>query len=366
MRIICAIVATLVFSGAAMAQVAKDSAGARPWSESISFDFFLSTAYVYNANNPDSLKNAYRVFDFDDNSFKVDVMEIVMKKDIVNAGDAGFRFDLEAGSSVPRIVRSSGFNCGDLDFHQLYLSYLTPVGNGIRLDAGKFITPVGYEVIEGYDNFNDEYSHSFLFGYAIPYTHTGVKASYSFNSGLSALFMVVNGWDDAIDNNKSKTLGAQIGAAPLSGMNLSLGLLYGPEQANNNADNRTLLDVVCSYAVGNSMTLGFNGDYGTEQHLAADGSTASWIGGAGYLKYKFQSDLSLAFRVEQFDDRDGTRTGVIQKLREATIAPEYLPTDHFAVRADFRLDGSDQNVFEKRGAATNSQPTIGVNVLFWM
>ena len=36
------------------------------------------------------------------------------------------------------------------------------------------------EVIEGYDGWNDQYSRSLLFGYAIAFTHTGVKATYPF------------------------------------------------------------------------------------------------------------------------------------------------------------------------------------------
>jgi hypothetical protein len=36
---------------------------------------------------------------------------------------------------------------------------------------------MGYELIEGYDGYNDNYSRSLLFNYAIPLTHTGVKAT---------------------------------------------------------------------------------------------------------------------------------------------------------------------------------------------
>ena len=54
------------------------------------------------------------------------------------------------------------------------------------------MTPFGCEVIaaEG----NPLYSHSYLFGYAIPFTHTGVKFNYVWNSQWSTYFAVVNGW----------------------------------------------------------------------------------------------------------------------------------------------------------------------------
>ena len=46
-------------------------------------------------------------------------------------------------------------------------------GGRLQVDAGKFVTPLGYEVIEGWDGYNDNASHSFLFGYAIPFTLEG-------------------------------------------------------------------------------------------------------------------------------------------------------------------------------------------------
>ena len=88
------------------------------------------------------------------------------------------------------------------------MSYIAPLGTGLRFDFGKFVTHLGYELIEGYDGYNDNYSRSLLFNYAIPLTHTGVKASYSISPKVSLMAMVVNGWDDAIDNNSSKSVGA--------------------------------------------------------------------------------------------------------------------------------------------------------------
>ncbi len=45
----------------------------------------------------------------------------------------------------------------------------------MQIDAGKFVTPIGAEVIESQDNWN--YTRSTLFGYAIPFYHTGLRAT---------------------------------------------------------------------------------------------------------------------------------------------------------------------------------------------
>ena len=104
-----------------------------------------------------------------------------MQKAVAKAGDAGFRIDLVAGTFAG-LEQSAGLRIGDnADLQQAFVSYIAPLGSGLRFDAGKFVTHMGYELIEGYDGYNDNYSRSLLFNYAIPLTHTGVKASYSLN-----------------------------------------------------------------------------------------------------------------------------------------------------------------------------------------
>ena len=74
---------------------------AKPWYEEIAVNGFVSASYSYNFNRPDSGTNQFRVFDFDDNTFKVDVAEIVLQKAVGKPGEAGFRVD-----AVGRLARS--------------------------------------------------------------------------------------------------------------------------------------------------------------------------------------------------------------------------------------------------------------------
>jgi hypothetical protein len=91
-----------------------------------------------------------------------------------NPSSSVFAFDLIAGSAVPEVT------CSDLrtgvahhvDLPQFLFSYIAPVGRGLRFELGKFATHMGYEVIGGYDEYNDHLSRSFSFGYGIPFTHT--------------------------------------------------------------------------------------------------------------------------------------------------------------------------------------------------
>lgn len=148
----------------------------RPWYEAIAVHGFASTSWSYNFERPNSRLNAFRVFDFDDNMFKVDVAELSALRAATQPGDTGFRVDLVAGSSVPRVSAASGLFrdasdvAQDIDLQQAYVSWVGHVGSGLRVDAGKFVTHLGYEVIEGWDGWNDNATRSFAFGYAIPFT----------------------------------------------------------------------------------------------------------------------------------------------------------------------------------------------------
>lgn len=344
-----------------------------PWYQEIAVNGFVSASYSYNVNRPASGMNGYRVFDFDDNSFKLDVAELVLQKPVAKPGEVGFRVDAVAGGSIPRVSASAGLfrdpatgKAEDFDLQQAFVSWIAPVGKGLRLDAGKFITSPGYEVIEGYDGYNDNATRSILFGYAIPYTHTGLKATYAFSDAVTGNVQVVNGWDDVKDNNSSKTLGLGLGVTPSAKVSLGATYLYGPEQTGNDHDARGLLDLVATFRPTDTVTVGLNLDRGTESGLGAAGGSALWWGVAGYLRLSLSSTFALAFRGEYFDDRDGVRTGTVQELKEVTLTPEVKVGSHVVLRGDVRVDFSDREVFEDRdGALTRkSQTTILLNVLY--
>src|SRR5262245_20043740 len=94
--------------GARAADVQDSSAASRPWYEEIAVNGFVSTSYSYNFNRPYNRLNGYRVFDFDDNTFKVDLVEIVAERAATKPRDSGFRVDLAVGGSVPRVSAASG------------------------------------------------------------------------------------------------------------------------------------------------------------------------------------------------------------------------------------------------------------------
>ena len=340
------------------------------WLDQVTLNGFVATSYSFNFNRPASGLNQFRVFDFDDNTFKLDEFELVAQKTAVRPRDSGFRVDLTLGSSVPRVTAAAGLFrdesgvAADIDLHQAFASYIAPLGAGLRFDVGKFITAAGYEVIDGYDGWNDNATRSILFGYAIPFTHVGVRTGYTFSPQVTATFMVVNGWDLARDNNRSKTLGGSLTLTPRPRLTIIATGFAGPERSGDDSHSRNLLDLVTIVKPTDRLTLGANLDWAMEDDAVGSNHDGRWSGAAGYARVTFPGNFALSLRGEFFDDPDGLRTGVSQKLHEFTVTTEARLTPHFLLRGDVRVDQSNLTLFESSGALRRTQPTAMVEAIY--
>ncbi len=356
---------------AAAPAAASAPAAPRPWYEAVVVNGFVTTSFSWNFNRPASGTNQYRVFDFDDDSFKIDGAELVLQKPASAPGEAGFRVDAMAGASIPRVTAAAGLfrdddgKAQDFDLQQAFVSYVAPLGSGLRFDAGKWLTHCGYEVVDGHDGYNDNATRSFLFGYAEPATHAGLKATYAFSGTVSAMVEVVNGWDNVKDSNSSKSVGGQLSLTLPSNAALYLNVLVGPERAGNDADTRTFLNLTGTWKLGTTgSALGLDAVWATEENAAGPGLDATWGGVALYGRLGLSPRFALVLRAEVFDDPDGVRTGTPQTLSELTLTPELKLAPGFVVRADLRLDHSTRDVFEKEAGLTGTQPTVLLNALY--
>ena len=330
---------------------------------------FVSFGDTYNLNSPPDQLNGLRFFDNRSNSLGLDGAEVVLQKAVAKAGDAGFRIDLVAGTALPKAQASGlGFGTGG-DLQQAFVSYIANAGTGLRFDVGKFVTSMGYELIEGYDGYNTNYSRSLLFNYAIPLTHTGVKATYSFSPKVSLMGIVANGWDNAIDNNAGKSFGGMLTILPASPVALYFNYMGGPEKPDTNGFVRHVFDFVGTVKVSDMLSLALNADYGLEQgaSVVKAGDDAVWSGVAGYATITPPaSPFSLGLRLETFKDDGGTRLGFGKvRVNEFTITPAFKFGKNIVVRPEARYDWTDQTIFnDDNGALKKSQGTVALEALW--
>ena len=335
----------------------------------------ISSNYTYNFNDPDSRTNALRVFDSKANSFDVDIVELNVQKNSEELGIGG-RVDLNFLETAD-VITPFGTSDDDFDVQQAYIYYIAPVGTGLTLKGGKFVTLLGAEVIEPWDNWN--FSRSFLFGFAIPFTHVGITGSYTFTDMISGTIGVVNGWDNVDDNNDGKTILGNVTIGPWEWATLAINGIIGPEQINEDDNWRGVLDLILTVKPERLplLTLMFNYDYGNESDIpfftadpvtgdpilagAADGT---WQGFAAYAKYDLRDTCYVAARVEWFSDEDGVRTGTAQDLWEITLTASHMFAQDLWVRLEYRHDDSDATPFQDGNSGSDTQDTIATEVLY--
>jgi hypothetical protein len=311
--------------------------------------FDVSTGPFFDANGGRQLAGPN---DFD-NALDLQNANVALN---INGSQFSGKIEGSFGSDAD-VIASNGQSRSGVNLTQ---AYLQAVEGPATVLIGKIETLAGAEYIEA--PLNTNYSRSYLFGYAIPFTHTGARVTYAINSKFSVVAGVNNGWDDWKFAGKKKTLeGALL-------MNLSPGVTWNIQTYNGNDfavggnsalffapvyTNRMLYDSELTLHATSALTFIANYDNGTQ--LADSGAffpvTAHWNGIAGYANYAFTPVYGISLRKETFLDAEGFRTGVPGgvRLQSNTATFNYTPGNNFIFRLEYRLDAADKNAFAFNG-----------------
>src|ERR1700687_739414 len=319
---------------------------------------YLSGAGLFTSGVAD------RVFDTEPNSFNVHQAALIV--DYQPKEGFGGYVNLTAGRDA-RVIASAGESTSNFDVTQAFAQY---AHGPITIIGGKFVTLAGAEVINSTADTN--YSRSILFGYAIPFSHTGARLTYAASDQLSLIVGVNNGWDQLQDANKQKTGELGVSFTPGKTFSLTVQGYSGVEQVSGGAfigagthGLRTLVDAVGTYNATSQLTFILNLDWGQQENVTSlvDGTSikARWDGAAAYANYQVNDQWRLSVRAEYFDDKDGYRTGVIQKWKEGTLTLAYLPTKFIELRGEARYDKSDSGAFVKNSTFLSGAPGVGVS-----
>jgi hypothetical protein len=310
-----------------------------------------------------------RVFDSQNNSFGLHQFGLTVAKQ-PKEGFGGL-VNLTVGQDA-QVIHSFPESIGGgassmFDLTQAYGSYSA---GSLTMIAGKFTTLAGTEVIAS--SGNTTISRSILFG-AIPFTHTGVRASWAPNDVITVYGGLNNGWDQVTDGNRNKTLELGTTINPAKQLTLTISGYFGPEQATPPGvqtgtglqGNRNLIDAVANWIVTNSLSFGGELLY-AEQEDTANG-TAKWSGFALYGTYMLNSQWRTVLRAEMFDDKQGFHFATPQgtKYSEATLTLAYLPTSSVELRTEVRADRANNSVFvDSDGSASKSLLSFALQGLY--
>lgn len=327
----------------------------------VSITGYVDTSYTYlTGSGAFSSGTADRVFDTNRNSFNLQMVDITGSYLPAQGfgGLVNFNFGPDA-DVVAAAAPVAGINTKEVQ--QAFVQY----ANGpLTIMGGKYVTLAGAEVIKSRDDTN--FSRSILFGYAIPFAHTGVRAAYALSDTSKLYIGLNNGWDNQKDNNSQKTVELGAALAPSKQFLLNAVLYSGTEVGTTGLQGRRdLLDVVATFNASDALSFVVNMDFAKQKDALGSGSDAKWNGIAGYVNYTINSQWRTSVRLEHFNDKDGYRTGVVQKWKEATATLAYMPTKSVELRGELRADTSDKSVFvQTDGTTKKSQQSIGLEALY--
>ena len=315
-----------------------------------------------------------RVFDAQHDSFSVHQAAFTLAKQPKEGFGALVNVIFGEDADVIAPYNQNPGSSSKVDLTQAFVQYARGPVTAI---GGKFVTLAGAEVINPTADTN--FSRSILFGYAIPFTHTGVRGTYAVNDALNLILGLNNGWDDLQDTNGSKTIEAGATYAPLKNLSFAAAGYFGNERICGSACNtgpggyRGLVDLVGTYNATDKLTFVLNYDYGWQENASTATPTgngvATWNGIAGYANYQFTDQWRGSLRLEYFDDNQGYRTGVKQQWKEMTYTLAYLPNKNIELRGEYRYDRSNGNspfgaIQNSDGGPTNSQYSFALEALF--
>lgn len=301
-----------------------------------------------------------RSFDVRHSSFALSLAEINITRSTTAASPFGFTATLTAGKTADLVHATEPG--GATNYKLLQQLYGTWTGGGahpVTIDAGKYVTMMGMEVIES--PLNDNYSRGLLFNYAIPFYHMGIRATTALSSNLTGQLHLVNGWNNVEDDNGGKSLGVQLNYKPTAASNVILNWMGGPEGAGaalaQNLDVQ-VVDVVATIGLTPKVKLGANLDYASATRSAGGGG--HWNGLALYGRYQARENCAVAARFEGFDDSDGLRTGTPQTLHSSTLTLEHAQKGGGLTRLEFRYDHAGTAFFPSSSGTSGKQHTITI------
>ena len=157
--------------------------------------------------------------------FNLYAVKLTLEKALTeeNRAQAGFRADVMIGEDAAFLANRNAVNntrnylqnSSALFLEQAYVSFRVPLGNGWDFQVGKFVSMLGFEVIERPANLNITYG---LLWEQMPLYYTGVLSSYRLDEFLDAQLGVVNGSNT--DNNTTTGLDGD-GCAVLASLNVT-------------------------------------------------------------------------------------------------------------------------------------------------
>lgn len=341
-------------AGAAVAvpEPADEADAAPPEQAPFVIGGWVEAYYAYNFNQPSNGITDLRGFDNRHDSFNLSIVALDAQWDW--EGVHG-RITLQWGTTpatyylAETAAPALGSGVGPQDaslwqwVQQAYAGYRVPIGSGLDVEAGLFLSPVGVETLAVKDGFL--YSRTNLF-YGLPFYHTGIRVSYALADELTLVAWVINGWNTVLDQNDEKSVVAQASFSAgelLSGSFSYVGGVERPRGAPEGRAWRHTLDLNATLrpiewlAIQGQVTGGLEPNaFGTSAYaagmLAVRVALTPWLAAAARGDFFWESLAA---------SDAGTASAIfwpVEWVASATVGLDLHPEDHVSLRIEYRHD----------------------------
>jgi Putative beta-barrel porin-2, OmpL-like. bbp2 len=334
---------------------------------------FFDTSWTLSTNQPGSPSNITgRYFDKDQNKLVFNNFNLTLDKPEKDWG-IGFHIVGDFGRTGELLREATLWNDKlqkqpSAELREAFLTFTIPLGEGIQVKGGKFVTPLGTEILPAPGAYNDNISRSFLFNFGVPLTHTGALFSYPALKTLTVSIGPVTGWDDPHDNNGQPSVLGGINFTPADVFAFASNLIYGPEQRHNSGNKRFTWSNVATIKPIDPLTLYLEYTYGHEENVTASLRDGTWQGWGAIASYNWTDRFNTALRGEVFKDSDGVRTALARdvKLAEVTLTGSYKFTAKFLGRGEIRNDWASKSFFSvgSSGRTDQHQMTLALQAIY--
>jgi len=348
--------ATLVHSSHVLA--IEETPSTQDWH----YGAYMDLSYPLNFNTSDSHPWRNKATTNRLNEFSPNMGMFYLKKEASESSRWGIDIGGQAGydtdGQVPATQRLGGADVLQY-ISRANVSYLAPIGNGLKFTGGLFSSFIGYESFYAKDNPN--YTRSWIADYS-PYFLIGLGAQYSFTENIDTGFFLVTDYNYLGHVNNQPKYATQFTWRLTPEIKWMENLFFGPQQSDTSLDYwRFFANSMVEWAKPD-YSVGLVYDVGTERSAQAPGHVQDvWMGSALFTRWNFSGPWSVAVRPELYWDPNGTLTGSIQFIKAVTSTLEYKFTQSGftnRLRLEYRYDNSTGKQGGFYGAGGENGPLV--------
>ena len=335
---------------------------------------FVDISYPIDFNFPENHQFRNRTTTTRTNELAPNMAMAYVRKDVSETSRWGLEFGVQGGYDSKDFAFLQGEpKVGAADtlrhFSRANVSYLAPVGKGLKVTAGLFNSFIGYESLYARDNVN--YSRSWIADNT-PYMMFGVNAQYPVSDALTATAFVISHYYHLAHPNDQPSYGGQLVWQYSPRVKMTQTLYGGPDQKSTSFQFWRFYSDSNVEWKSDDVTVALTYDIGTEGIANRPGDPRAFVmASALFTQWRFATPWAVAVRPEFYWDRNGRWTGSEQFVKAVTTTLDYKagigPTNAL-LRLEHRFDESTgvNGGFFKRGDVAPGTPglTAAQHLLF--